>query len=652
MRMSSRLAYRADLDGLRAVAIVPVVLFHLGITILPGGFVGVDVFFVLSGYLITSLIVTDLKRGTFSLIAFYDRRIRRIVPASAVVLVFCAGAALLILFPSDLNQFGVTLAASGLALSNVVFARQSGYFAPDADLAPLLHTWSLAVEEQFYVLFPVALWAMWRWAGKWLPLAVWLVLVASLALSIVGVWKAPTPAFYLLPTRAWELLMGSILALELVPKPSAAWQREFGAAVGVLAILAAMAFYTEGTSFPGIAAIVPCSGAALVIWAGTGRSETWTARLLATSVPVAIGLISYSLYLWHWPLIVFAKLLTDGRLTPSVQLVLAFAAIGFAVLTWHYIERPLRIGGWTWPTPRHRFFGTGLVLVAFVVMGVGINLADGLPQRLSRPVRELVATKDDFNHLRSRCHGDGTPEWTFAKTCVLGSSVPPRLIVFADSHGAELSMALGDLAKARHLSVRQVTASGCPPAVGFSTKSSPQCAKYMDAMLAALLKAPRSTVVVTAFYFYWSRGGNGKTFWGGLDKTVRSLRKAGHSVVLLGAVPPHPRRLGVPSALARWVSQGNAAEAYRFPLNPRVASDIKLHLARIAKENGAVYVPLVSYFCPSDRGCQGYKDGTVMYFDHNHMSVSGAKQVAANILAPVIWSTQLTHDVPSGANLR
>ena len=306
--MSSRLEYRADLDGLRAVAVIPVVLFHLGVTALPGGFVGVDVFFVLSGFLITSLLATDLERGAFSLSAFYDRRIRRIVPALVLVLAFCAVVAPLILFPTDLIEFGGSLEAAALSASNFQFARDNGYFAPDADLAPLLHTWSLAVEEQFYILFPVLLWAAWRWARKWLASILWLTLALSFALSVWGVEVKPTPTFYLLPTRAWELLLGAVLALELVRKPNASWQRELAAAAGVLAILAAMTLYTRDTKFPGVAALMPSVGAALVIWAGVG-STTWTGRALANPIPVLFGLVSYSLYLWHWPLIVLHSIL-------------------------------------------------------------------------------------------------------------------------------------------------------------------------------------------------------------------------------------------------------------------------------------------------------------------------------------------------------
>lgn len=489
------------------------------------------------------------------------------------------------------------------------------------------------------------LWAVWRWARKWLASILWVTLAVSFSLSVWGVEVKPTPTFYLLPTRAWELLLGAVLALELVRKPNAAWQRELAAAAGVLAIIAAMTLYTRDSKFPGVAALMPSVGAALVIWAGVG-SATWTGRALASPIPVLIGVISYSLYLWHWPLIVFAQHLTNGRLNPFHQFVLACTATGFALLTWRFVEKPLRAGGWPWPTPRLRFAFSGLALLALVLVGAGMKLGQGFPERMSPLERELVAKKDDFSPLRARCHSDGSARTSFAKTCVLGDSISPKIIVFADSHGAELSVALKELASRRHASVRQVTASGCPPAGGFNTQQRPECSVYVDVMLRGLLELPPSTVVITAYYFDWSRGNNGSNFWNGFSSTVQSLRSVGHSVLLLGAVPPHPGGISVPSALARWVFHGGALDDYRFKLDRRAASEIDLHLKRIANETGAIYIPMVPYFCPDDGGCQGFKNGTVMYFDDNHMSVSGARRVAADLLVPLIWPKHARHVTP------
>jgi peptidoglycan/LPS O-acetylase OafA/YrhL len=309
--------YRADLDGLRALAVIPVIMYYLGSNIFTGGFVGVDVFFVLSGYLITGIIATDLNNNELSLLKFYDRRLRRIAPALIVVLIFSTLAAVPILFPIDLARFGSTLIVTALSISNMHFIHQSEYFAPNSEQSPLLHTWSLSVEEQFYLLFPFILSVIWRHAKPWLPIIIWLGFAASLGLSIWGIKSYPTYTFYLLPTRVWELLLGSIIALKLVSHPKYVSHREFAATIGMLSILTSMIIYTRETPFPGIAALVPCIGTALIIWSGLGDQPivTWASRQLGRNAPVFIGVISYSLYLWHWPLIVFTKHLTNGGLT-------------------------------------------------------------------------------------------------------------------------------------------------------------------------------------------------------------------------------------------------------------------------------------------------------------------------------------------------
>jgi hypothetical protein len=434
------------------------------------------------------------------------------------------------------------------------------------------------------------------------------------------------------------LLAGSILALRLVPEPSTTWWREAGAGCGLLAILIAMSVYTRDTRFPGIAAVLPCIGAALVIWAGLGKQgrETWTGYLLGARIPVFIGLVSYSLYLWDWPLIVFAKHLTDGPLTASMQLSLLLATMLFAVLSWRYVEKPLRIGGWPWPTRSHRYLGAGLVLLMFVLLGTGLKLTHGLPRRIAPAALELASKGGDYSHLRSQCHADASAGWTFARTCVLGAAVPPKVILFADSHGVELSLALGEAAAGRNQSVRQITASGCPPSAGFISQERPDCAKYNEAMLRALSGVPPSTIIMVAYYFGWTLDDSNGSFWSGLATTIQSLRAAGHSVVLVGAIPTHPG-VPIPIALAKWVQFGGTAEDYRFPLDRGAASDVETNLKRLANSSGATYVPLVPYLCPDERGCQAYKNGIVIYFDDNHLSVSGARQIVTDRLVSVIW---------------
>jgi peptidoglycan/LPS O-acetylase OafA/YrhL len=631
--------YRADLDGLRALAVVPVIMYHLGNNVFPGGFVGVDVFFVLSGYLITGIVANDLNNNEFSLLKFYDRRLRRIAPALIVVLFFSTLVAVPILFPIDLTRFGSALVATALSISNVHFINLSEYFAPNSEQSPLLHTWSLSVEEQFYLLFPFILSVIWRYAKAWLPIIIWLGFTASLGLSIWGVKAYPTYTFFLLPTRAWELLLGSILALRLVSHPKNTSHREFAAAIGTLSILASMIIYTRETSFPGIAALVPCIGTALIIWSGLGHQsvETWTSRQLGRKVPVFIGVISYSLYLWHWPLIVFTKHLTNGSLTISLQLLLAFAAMVFATMSWHYIEKPFRLEGNFWPSQRHRFVGTGLALLTFVLIGASIKQLDGIPQRMGPIVRELAITSSDFSPLAASCLASQSANKSFIQTCVHGSPVPPKVVVFGDSHGADLSVALGEAAKLRGESVRQVTTSSCSPSVGFFWKNRRECSKHVKTTLVALSETAPSTIILTAAYFDYAPSSNGHMLWRGLSETVRSLQHAGHTVILVGAMPPNHYREPVPLAIARRAYFGSTPGDYRFPLNVKVASEIETNMKRIATAAEAIYIPLVPYFCPDNHNCVGYKNKAVVYFDDSHLTLTTARIIVSEFLEPVVW---------------
>ena len=302
---SGRLKYRPDIDGLRAVAVLSVMAFHMELSHFSGGFVGVDVFFVISGYLISAIVFSEISAGTYSITSFYERRIRRIFPALFAMLILFSVCALFYMFSSEMVNYAKSLLAASASVSNFYFWQHSGYFdAPT--LNPLLHTWSLAVEEQFYVLFPIYLWAVRRFYPKQLRLSVYVLVVASLIASAIVVHFSRSTAFYMPYTRAWELLIGTVLALEVLPRLSSALLRNFAALLGIVMIVYSVLAYSRTTLFPGLSALVPCGGAALIIYAGEA-GPTLIGRVLSWRPAVFIGLISYSLYLWHWPVILLHK---------------------------------------------------------------------------------------------------------------------------------------------------------------------------------------------------------------------------------------------------------------------------------------------------------------------------------------------------------
>lgn len=361
--------YRPEIDGLRAIAVSSVILFHAGFEIFSGGFVGVDVFFVISGYLITSVILTDKEAGTFSIASFYERRARRILPALFLVMASCIPFAWYSLAPNDMKEFSQSLIAVSLFISNILFWRVSGYFETVAELKPLLHTWSLAVEEQFYLLFPIFLLLVWR-LGK--RVTVWLMILGALVSLAVAHWGAhnfPTPTYFLLPTRGWELLIGALTAYFLFSEKRPEFSPligEVGSLAGLCLITYSVIAFSKTTPFPSLYALAPTIGASLIII--FANEKTLVGKLLEKKLLVGLGLISYSAYLWHQPLFAFARYNSRSELSELVLLILLLSTIALSCLTWKFVEQPFRKSG---------TFTRGAIL-KFALFGSLIFIAIGL----------------------------------------------------------------------------------------------------------------------------------------------------------------------------------------------------------------------------------------------------------------------------------
>lgn len=455
--------YRREIDGLRALAVTPVILFHAGFAPFSGGFVGVDVFFVISGYLITTILITDLIKGDFSLINFYERRARRILPALFFVSICCIPFAYAWMLPSQLKDFSESLVAVVLFLSNVLFWRETGYFSPSAELKPLLHTWSLAVEEQFYLFFPVFLLLIWRLGRNFSLFCIVLVAVLSLLLSEYAWRHFPSANFYLAPTRAWELFVGAIVAFaSFGTKPR---YSEFLGAAGLIMVLGSIFLFTESTPFPSAYTLVPVMGTALVVM--FSRHGTWSARVLSHPILVSIGLISYSAYLWHQPLFAFARLrsLTEpSALLMGVLVILTFA---LAFLTWRWVEQPFRKTQQGQGFSRQTVFG-GSLGVGCVILLVGLTgyLGEGFRGRGNGEVNfaELDARVAINNGLSPDC------ELIFNSSPNCFTSLKPEVLLWGDSFAMHLSQ--GILASAEDVAMQQHTKSVCSPVLGLAAMRS------------------------------------------------------------------------------------------------------------------------------------------------------------------------------------
>lgn len=627
--------YRADLNGMRAVAVLSVVAFHLERTFLPGGFVGVDIFFVLSGFFITQLLIHDLDGQKFSILNFYDRRIRRLLPALFVMLAVTTLVSAMIMLPNDLKRYGVHLIGAVFSASNFVFWQADHYFAPASGTYPLLHTWSLAVEEQFYLVYPVFLWAMWRVMRKWLKLAMLAIFILSFALSAIAAHKAPSAAFYLAPSRAWELAGGALLALGVFRVPGDGVFRQIAYGIGLGMVGLSFFVLNEKMAFPGINALLPCVGTMFVIWAGLesgpelARDGFGIDKLLSWRPLVWVGLVSYSLYLWHWPVIVLGRYMSVGDLGPSMKLVLVPVMLGLAVLSWRYVERPFRTARHVWPTRNRRFAYSGVAGIFISGLGLTTVLAGGFPSRLPAPVIALEQVEQDFSPIREACHTVHYDPEKGRPWCRFGPDDGRPVYLYADSHGAELGYALSEHADELGLSFTSLTSSACPPVVGYRDQDNLNCDLNNKDTLARLKAAPAGIVILTAHYFRFAYEWPG--FWDGFESTVKELQAAGHKVIILGPVPVDPDG-PVPLALARTALHGADPDAYMFPVDAVKVRELTSSLTSLASRTGAEYVPLVDYVCGGVDHCYGIHEGAVIYFDEHHLSVTMAEEITDHVI--------------------
>jgi peptidoglycan/LPS O-acetylase OafA/YrhL len=657
--MSAQFRHRGEIDGLRALAVVPVILFHAGFSVFRGGFVGVDVFFVISGYLITSLVATEMEAGNFSLWSFYERRIRRIFPALFFVIALSVLAAFIIMLPHQLKQFARSVVSVFYFGSNFEFASKSGYFDASVDELPLLHTWSLAVEEQFYVVFPALVLFIWRFGVSRVAAILTTLALLSFAIAEWGWRFHPNENFYLLPGRIWELLLGSLAALYLYRRErNDKFYDNILSGLGLLLIVGSVFFYDPNTPFPSFYSLAPVLGTVAIILFAT--PATFVNAVFSTPPMVGIGLVSYSAYLWHQPLFAFARIAKLDEPSTSLLLGLCGVAFGLAWLTWKFVEAPFRNRSNF--TRTEIFAGFAALTALMFAMGIYLKSEDGLLARRNDRVKYLAAFAEDTNPRRDECHSSNDKIIAPAESCIFGDPSAVSIAILGDSHAEALSTELGKAVATTGRGMRELTFTACVPFKGLQKidypdrKDETKCEAYNSQVFDYMKAHSEITILVIAsrwiFYFEGTRFDNGE---GGREKGVgfsnsqerqaaigqviaaetKALLALGKKVILVYPIP----EVGwdVPDVLAREV-------AYGVPRDAPLSTSFDVFTARSKNAfqalDGIGNLPGLQRVYPSKLFCDTYVkgrcaaevDGVPLYFDDDHPDSVGAKIIADEIL--------------------
>ena len=627
--------YRREVDGLRAVAVVSVILGHGGFTFVPGGFVGVDIFFVISGFLITTIILSDLQKNKFSILEFYERRARRILPALAVVMLACLPAAFLIMTPSHLADFGNSFAATSLFASNIYFWRSTDYFAMAAEFQPLLHTWSLAIEEQFYVGFPLLMLLLFRFGRRLLLTCVCVFLILSLVLAEWGSRNYASANYYLLPTRMWELLAGSICAFLLEKSAMdrvGSKARSALTTVGAVLIVLSVAWIDENTPFPSVYALMPVMGAVLIILFCNPTQAV--GAVLSHPFMVGAGLLSYSAYLWHQPMFAFARLSSFGDPAQWVMLMLSVSIWPLAYLTWRFVEQPFRVRGGHQALLSSRTLLLNLsvvLLLAFSFIGAWISISNGFPSRLSVAEQELLAWRDYDRRLAFRadqCFLTNDAPEAFDESCDRASD---EIVLWGDSHAGALYRGVEHSAVALGETVTQWTSSACPPIRGIKISNRPHCDEINDFVFEKVAdRQPR----LLAIHSNWSGHFHNPARIAQFRQTLVALKDVAPEtrIVLLGSIPQWSPSL--PEQMLR--------QSAPLIVGQRLATDLtRVHeaddvLEGLASDLGLDFISVVDGVCEGEF-CTSVVPGvdglaSPLLFDDDHLTWSGAVHVSEAVL--------------------
>lgn len=664
--------YRREIDGMRAVAVLAVILFHAGFPAFSGGFVGVDVFFVISGYLITSIILIERQKGAFSLRHFYERRARRILPALFVMVFATVPFAWFWLMPGDLVDYAHSLMSVSTFSSNLLFFHETGYFNTEAELTPLIHTWSLAVEEQFYIVFPVFLLIIFRTRKRFITGIVALTGLCSFVYAHWASYNNPNGAFFLLTARGWELMIGALIAFYHVSSEKQGTVTATKAVLYELLCFLGLAFisyavfsFSGTTPFPGFYALFPTLGAAIIILYASPK--TIIGRILGSRILVTIGLISYSAYLWHYPMFVFMRHRKIVEPDKIYFIIMSAAALLIAYAVWKFVEQPFRKKHIVGTSFVWKFSATGAVII--FSFGLTGHVLNGIDTRFPTDFKKVGRVIDEVNPKREICHNPDLTEGIPEKKCLYDSRFDTGVLLWGDSAADALAPALGETLAQHQMALLQLTHNGCVPVPGLVRMYGAQrmsCVEFNNTVMNFIQDDDRYDYVI--LYARWTLNYHGNRFdnkEGGLEygpysavqpvhesyvneserkklvaeyyqKLITELLSLGKKIVLVYPTPEAgwnvPRHL-----MKTWAYEGSLSPAMSstsYEVFKNRNKEIYDILDGVENHRNLFRVVPERLFCNTRvKGrCITHIHGNPLYKDDDHLSEAGARMLAGEII--------------------
>lgn len=627
-------SYRPDIDGLRAIAVLLVMIHHAFPQVLPSGFIGVDLFFVISGFLITTIIFQNLENGTFSFSDFYMRRIKRIFPALALILIVSLVYGWFSLLPADYKQLGKHTLAGAAFVSNFVLWFESGYFDGDSQLKPLLHLWSLGVEEQYYIFWPLIAWFAWKKKVNLLKLCIFLLIISFVA-NLVIVRNNAVAAFFSPASRFWELMIGSVLAYVKLHQfagkdtKNVTWRSSLSAWLGLGLLVIGVVFIHPERRFPGFWALLPTLSAYLIISAG---QDSWLNRIvLSNRWLVEIGLISFPLYLWHWPLLVFAKQSAAQALSTDELLLLLGASMVLAWLTYRLVERPIRFGGQVGDKKSARAIVLVALMMVIAYLGFNIYKREGLSFRIPPALQKIALFSNDYyNNSNYECLVQNSDKDIENPSACFRNTVKNKksILLWGDSYAWAMYAGINEVA-ASNANVYLMAKTGCPPLLEVERTAVNHCKSQNARVIDAIKAEQYDQVVLIARWDHWTYQSD--AYITQISKTIEHLKLIGVKQLYLVGPPPewHP---GLQDVLVKHALKDKIGHRLESRLSEGVTTSpaLEKQLIQLAQNKGIAYISLLNILC-NERGCMtkvGAEPEDLIGYDDGHLSRKGGAFVA------------------------